>query len=184
MKAPFALCALLACAGAADSFSESLDLFQLPGNFYLANFSFNFYMESLDSERVDYMPLHFVQFAKVVPALQTLQVDLSQGRWDESAIKKITQFSNLQHTLPGYDHAEAGLSLKYYLSSEGNYDGKARLYSLVSSLLSVAVFEQREKEEIELSDGRGRKFKYFSKPYEAFCKENLSFLFKILKAQG
>jgi hypothetical protein len=58
------------------------------------------------------------------------------------------------------------------------------LYGLVSSLLSVAVFEQRDKEEIELSDGTGRKFKYFSKPYEAFCKENLSFLFKVLKAQS
>lgn len=84
--------------------------------------------------------------------------------------------------LPGYEHAEAGLSLRYFIEGEVEKDAKARLYGLVSALFSVAAFEQRDKEEIELTNGRERSFKYFSKPYEAFCKENLSFLFKVLKA--
>ena len=51
---------------------------------------------------------------------------------------------------------------------------------MISSLLSVAVFEQRSIEEISIVDGHNQIFSYFSKPYEPFCKENLSFLLKVL----
>lgn len=69
----FALSGLLALtAGALDTYSESLDLFQLPSNFYLSNFTFNFDLDSIESQRVDYMPLHFVQFARAVPGLESL----------------------------------------------------------------------------------------------------------------
>ena len=53
-------------------------MYALPNNYYLNNFTFKFEMDgSYLGDRVDYMPLHFVQFAKSAPQLETLEIDLA-----------------------------------------------------------------------------------------------------------
>jgi hypothetical protein len=50
---------------------------------------------------------------------------------------------------------------------------------LLSTIFSIAIFEKRD-EKINLKGSNGEDFVYFSKPYEPFCKENISFLLKYL----
>jgi hypothetical protein len=45
----------------------------------------------------------------------------------------------------------------------------------------VAIFEQRN-EEIEILNEKSEKIRYFSKPYEPFCKENIAFMLKYLSS--
>jgi Gpi16 subunit, GPI transamidase component len=97
-------------------------------------------------------------------------------------MKRVTAYSNQQFQVPGYQYAEPGLAMKYRTDSGqmGNEENE-QLFAMVSALFSVAVFEQRE-ERLSLKDGEGEPFFYFSKPYEPFCKENLSFLLKLLSS--
>ncbi len=54
-----------------------------------------------------------------------------------------------------------------------------KLFAFISTIFSVAVFEKRE-DHIKLNDFDDDSFFYLSKPYEPFCKENLSFLLKLI----
>ena len=73
MKMQLLLTAVIACGvvHSHDVFSESLDIFQLPGGFYLNNFTFRFDADRIQ-ERIDYMPIHFSTLIKSVPELEFL----------------------------------------------------------------------------------------------------------------
>jgi len=104
-------------------------------------------------------------------------MSLVQGRWDESFIPMVLgkDFENPVR-VDGFIPFRQGLTLKY---SSPNF--QPHLYSLLDSLFSVSIYEVRNQE-IELLDptSENSSIRYLAKPYEAFCKENLSFFFKLL----
>jgi hypothetical protein len=60
-----ALTSLLSLAACLDSYSENLDLYQLPNGHFLSRFTFTFdyqYQPQESVTRADYMPLHFLNF--------------------------------------------------------------------------------------------------------------------------
>lgn len=60
---------------------------------------------------------------------------------------------------------------------------QSSLYSFLDSIFSVAIFEQVDlTKTINNMMGASEEINYFAKPFEAFCKENLSFVTKLLYA--
>lgn len=76
-----------------------------------------------------------------------------------------------------FQYAEPGLAIKYFIDNE-EFESKEKLFGLLSTVFSLAIFEQRDQS-IEIGD-TGSEFKYFAKPYEPFCKENIGFMLKLL----
>lgn len=72
----------------ASAYSESLHVHKLPNNLYLNTFNFQF------SHGDQYMPLHFIEFARLSPQIRQVEIDLVQGRWQENVMKKVSSFSN------------------------------------------------------------------------------------------
>ena len=77
-----------------------------------------------------------------------------------------------------------GLTLSF--NKLGDANQRSSLFSFLDSVFSVAIFEQvsltKLVEEV-VAGGNAKETKemeYFAKPFEAFCKENLSFLTKLL----
>lgn len=77
-----------------------------------------------------------------------------------------------------------GLTLSF-----NKLDSKAQrssLFSFLDAIFSIAIFEQvdliRTIDDVARGVDAGPEIQYFAKPYEAFCKENLSFLTKLLYA--
>ena len=82
-----------------------------------------------------------------------------------------------------------GLTLSFNKLADSKQ--RSSLYSFLDSIMSVAIFEQvdltRVVEEVVGGGESGagtktREIEYFAKPFEPFCKENLSFLTKLLFA--
>ena len=121
---------------------------------------------------------------EIAPSVKSVEMDLTQGRWQENVMKKVSSYSNQQFSIPFYSYREAGLSIKY-ATHDGQIEASIneKLFAMLSSLFSIAVFEYRN-EHITLKDGLGQSYFYFSKPYEPFCKENLSFILKFLSSIG
>eukprot|EP00347_Sterkiella_histriomuscorum_P003512 403364016 len=186
-----------------DTYSEQLNIHQLPNNYFLNNFTFTFDASNQDSQsglqKINYFPLQFSEFLRLNPELSHVELDLVQGRFQDSALKRISDYSNQQFTLPNFEEREPGLSIKYRLNQQNDMDLEEnqaqqneltksvlqeKLFGLLSSIFSVAIFEQRDSY-VQLqnpcNEGKIENFYYFSKPYEAMCKENLSFIIKTLK---
>jgi hypothetical protein len=60
---------------------------------------------------------------------------------------------------------------------EETSDSKEKLFAFFGNIFAISIFEQRNNA-IKLDEHNN----YYSRPYEAFCKENLSYIFKLLKA--
>ena len=79
-----------------------------------------------------------------------------------------------------------GLTLSF--NKLGDANQRSSLFSFLDSVFSVAIFEQvsltKLVEEVVAGENtkETRQMEYFAKPFEAFCKENLSFLTKLLHA--
>jgi hypothetical protein len=74
----------------------------------------------------------------------------------------------------------AGLTLAF---NEVNSAQQARLLSFIDSIFSVAIVEKQSEEVLTLTNHNTKEnFRYVARPYEQFCKENLSWLEKHLKA--
>lgn len=63
---------------------------------------------------------------------------------------------------------------------------KSSLFSFLDAIFSIAIFEQVDQiqmiKDYGETDGKETEISYLSKPFEAFCKENLSFVTKLLYA--
>ncbi|CDW82854.1 gpi transamidase component gpi16 [Stylonychia lemnae] len=170
-----------------DTYSESLLIYQLANNFYINNFTFNYELVSEKSKsilkRLDYFPIQFEKFLHLNPELKSIELDLVQGRFQENALKKVTQFSNQQYDLPNFKYKEPGLTMKMQMRNNGvmSEELQEKTYGFLSSIFSLGIFEKRG-DQMKLTDQEGYSFYYYSKPYEPYCKENLQFLLKHLRS--
>ena len=126
------------------------------------------------------MPLHVFKFLQDTPEIIEVELDLVQGRWHENFMKRVTLYSNRQYMIPDFNFAEPGLAIKFKTQTgELSTEANDRLFGFLSTMFSLGILEQR-KDYLILKNFEGSHFFYFSKPYESFCKENLSVLLKLI----
>lgn len=94
-------------------------------------------------------------------------------------MKKVTLFSDKQYKIKGFDHKETGLTFEYSTVGqvEETQDSHEKLFAFFGNIFSISIFEKRD-ECFKVAAHKS----YYSRPYEAFCKENLSYMMKLLNS--
>lgn len=165
--------------------NEVLTIFPLRNDHALLDFTYNFKVSKDKSvAKLGVFPRMFSRLYELVGDLEYFELEVGQGRWNEQFAKSLNGYTDLQ-LMEGLDSngrsrqaVMPGLTLSF-----NKLEDNAKLISFIDAFFSVSIFERglKAKEGVRtVKDLNGKEFSYFTKPFEAFCSENLSTFMKLL----